>query len=330
MITVIIPTFRRPDLLRTALASVARQSRLDLVTRVVVSENGGCRLSEAICREFPEVPVEYVFQDPLLSTSEHAQQLMTQFVGDSFTAVLHDDDWWRDEHLAWAVRGFESYPDAVMYAAAYYHVQDERSLITHAGSPCCWFGMEYAPLSDFWLLNREAVFQAALLHTPVVFSSTVVRSEPLRRAGGIFELGNPYDVDRMLLARLAASGPLIFRPYPETFRRHHAGQDVRRFTADQATLQMSITTRWILSEWGPDPQVLTEGLNRRLTACPPSAHSRLAEDLFAPWCLPTLGETLSGIRVGKNWGNPYSTAGRLAARLSRVVPWRVRSFFGGG
>lgn len=329
MINIVIPTFRRPDMLRTALASVARQSRLDLVSRVVVSENGGCRMSEAVCREFPQVPIEYVFREPQLTALQHLQQLMAQFVGGSFTAFLHDDDWWGDEHLAWAIRGFESHPDAVIYAAAYYHVQDERSLIAHSGSPYCWFGTGYAGMADFWLLRRGDIFQAALLHTPAVFSSMVVRSPNLLQAACVFDMGNSYDVDRMLLVRLAASGPLIFRPYPETFRRQHAGQDVRRFTADQGTLQMCTTTRWMLKEWGSDLSSLTECLNERLAACPQSARPRLAEDLFAPWCLPTLRETLSGIKTDQRWCNPHSKRRKFCTALSRGLPRWGRRLLGG-
>jgi glycosyltransferase involved in cell wall biosynthesis len=45
-LVVLLPTANRPDLLRTALASVARQACLDRVVQVVVSENGRNRDSE--------------------------------------------------------------------------------------------------------------------------------------------------------------------------------------------------------------------------------------------------------------------------------------------
>jgi hypothetical protein len=64
MINVIIPTASRPQMLRTALQSVAAQTAVDEIDRVFVSENGGNRESEKICAEFPALPITYIFRTP--------------------------------------------------------------------------------------------------------------------------------------------------------------------------------------------------------------------------------------------------------------------------
>jgi GT2 family glycosyltransferase len=51
MVTVIIPTCSRPHFLREALESVRQQTALDRIGQVIVSENGGCRDSQAVCEE---------------------------------------------------------------------------------------------------------------------------------------------------------------------------------------------------------------------------------------------------------------------------------------
>ena len=70
-VTVVITTIGRPDFLRTALQSVRNQVNRDVIGEVVVSENKGDRRTEQVVREFPDLPIRYLFREPSLPIVEH-------------------------------------------------------------------------------------------------------------------------------------------------------------------------------------------------------------------------------------------------------------------
>jgi hypothetical protein len=62
-LSVLSPTANQPLLLRRALKSVARQSGVDQIQEVLVSENLKNWESENICRQFTNLPIRYLCID---------------------------------------------------------------------------------------------------------------------------------------------------------------------------------------------------------------------------------------------------------------------------
>src|ERR1700722_4991574 len=100
-----------------ALQAIAGQTALAKTRRILVSENGAAGASEAVCREFPQLPITYVFREPALPALGHAQLLMKECLQDEFAAILHDDDWWLPNHPGDALAAFAAHPDAAAYGA---------------------------------------------------------------------------------------------------------------------------------------------------------------------------------------------------------------------
>src|SRR5688500_8616761 len=107
MISVLLPTTNRPHFLRTALSSIQRQTALDKITEVIVSENAGGKASEEICKEFKALPIRYIFRDPPVSGKRHFQ-LLFEGAANEHVAMLHDDDWWDPHHIENGLKHFST------------------------------------------------------------------------------------------------------------------------------------------------------------------------------------------------------------------------------
>lgn len=294
MLTVLIPTAARPAMLRTALASVASQSAVDQISQVIVSENGGSRESEAVCTEFPALPITYLFRSPAMSPLDHGRLLMSDGPQDELTAVLHDDDWWGPAHLANALAALETDRDASVYGSGHFVVSGESSMLNCSGNLFPWFGANYPVFAPVWRLSRLNVLLAELLGTIAHYSTMVIRTEALRKSTYVYELGNPFDNDRMLLFALSKSGPVLFNPTPGAFVRNHGVQDCFLFSDDARQKHMCGTTRWMIESSGKSFDLIANTFAQRMAKCPEAAVATLQALALREWCVPELKRHLTG------------------------------------
>jgi glycosyltransferase involved in cell wall biosynthesis len=116
-ITVIIPTYKRPQLLRRALSSVASQSYLHLVIRVY--DNASRDETEAVVREFMarDSRVEYVCQAENVGMMRNYQRALSEVQTPLF-AILSDDDELLPGFYEEAIKGFERHPEIGFFAGS--------------------------------------------------------------------------------------------------------------------------------------------------------------------------------------------------------------------
>ena len=288
MLTVLIPTANRGPMLRTALQSVASQTARTKIDRIIVSENGGDRMSEKLCAEFSSLPITYIFRSPAMTPLVHGQLLFRDHAEGDFTAVLHDDDWWTPTHLQLALEALEANPDAAAYGAGHFVVSGESSMLNCSGNLFPWFGANYPAFAPWWTLTRINVLMAELLGTISHYSTLVARSTALRETPFVFETGNTFDNDRMLMFALSASGPLLFNPTPQAFVRNHGVQDCVTYDGHAKVAHMCETTRWLVEQSGRSWDAILASFNRRTQLCPGDAKATL--DLLAQkeWCVPEM------------------------------------------
>ncbi len=292
MISVLLPTASRPAMLRTALESIAAQSAVSKITRVHVSENDGTRESEQVCAQFPMLPIRYHFREPSGTALEHARLIVHDCLDSELVAFLHDDDWWTPTHLANALAALESQPDASVYGAGHFVVSGESSMLNCSGNLFPWFGASYPPYAPAWELSRLNVLMAELLGTVAHYSTMVVRTEALKKSAYVYDLGNPFDNDRMLLFALSTHGPVLFDPLPGAFVRNHAVQDCYSFDDSARISHMCGTTRWMVKTSGKPWDAVAAAFNKRLALCPPEALSTLKLLAGREWCLPEINRNL--------------------------------------
>ena len=293
MLTVLVPTAARPGMLRTALRSVADQDAVGKIERIVVSENGGSRDSEKVCAEFGALPIDYLFRSPAVTPLEHGRLLFRAPAPTPYTAVLHDDDWWAPHHLRDALAALEANPDATAYGSGHFVVSGESSMLNCSGNLFPWFGSGYAAHAPWWRLSRLNVLLGELLGTLSHYSTLVARTGALRQAAAVFDRGNTFDNDRMILFALSTAGPLLFNPLPGAFVRQHGVQDCFQFGPAARSGHMRATTRWMVETSGKAWDLVFELFAQRLARCPAAAAPTLQALARQPWCLPEMKRHLA-------------------------------------
>ena len=109
------------------------------------------------------------------------------------------------------------------------------------------------------------------------------RTEALCRAGYVYNLGNPFDTDRMLGIALALQGPVAYAPLSTAYIRRHPAQDGGRFSFSALVGHMSDTTRWIIAQAREKNIELRAEISRRELACPPELVPQLARLWQQKW-----------------------------------------------
>jgi hypothetical protein len=308
-------------MLRQALRSVSEQRARAHIGTVFVSENGGNRQSEAICAEFPELPVKYAFRDPQISPVDHTTIMMNEALVHEHTAILHDDDWWMPDHLANAVEGFREHPEVVAFCSSWFAVYGESSNLQCDPDSLFWIAAEFPELRRSWEITPFQVRFASLLTTPIEFSSMVIRTDALRLSKVVFTLGNNFDIDRMLIVELVNHGPVAYRPYPDVCKRFHPGRDASNFSFATQIQRMGETTRWIAGQAKSDVPGWVAHFRRLKEICPEHLQPQLLNQFEMPWCLPTLRALFPGESFPAVPGSevaPLDRKARIRSRFSRL------------
>ncbi len=116
-VAVVVPTYRRPDFLRRAVASVLEQTSRDLV--VVVVDDGGGQVGG-----LPEDPrLHVVTLGRNTAVLGVVNNVGIRLTSSRYVALLNDDNSWRPDHLERAVAALDEGADLV-YTAMRRHLED--------------------------------------------------------------------------------------------------------------------------------------------------------------------------------------------------------------
>jgi glycosyltransferase involved in cell wall biosynthesis len=320
MVQVLIATRRRPDYLRVALESVRAQSAVGRIGTVVVSENGGSRESEAICREFPDLPILYLFQEPELDGLAHAR-VLSLIDRHPYTAILHDDDWWTPCHLEVACRLLDAHTSCNAYFSSYLELTDCFPPQLHRNAWRVWAaaGKDFRP--SVLVLDFVQVLVANLLSTSFHYSTLVARTDSFRSTIGVVcDSGNAYDNDRMSPVLLADPSGLIYSTIPTAVIRRHSAQDSvsdAHLRRDEIVVE---TTRWMQRRWPSQCQEAARYFN---AAVQDIGEEKLrlvtgaGADLLRSFLAQEIGFTM--------WMEPETRVSRLKKRLPVGVKAALRT-----
>jgi hypothetical protein len=226
MIRVVITTCERPFFLRQALLSISTQTVFDKISMVVVSENGGSRLSEQICKEFPKLPIHYIFQEPCLPRLEHFRIFLGRNCEAKYTAILHDDDFWLEDHLEKSIETLDSKSGCVAVFSNFFEVSNPAGFFElPAHLRLLWLvaGCDFS--KSILKLSREEVLLGSMLWPCFHYSTAVGRTEVFSDAfQKVIESENEYDNDRLFPTFVSAHGPVAFLTRPNVLIRKHPNQ----------------------------------------------------------------------------------------------------------
>jgi Glycosyl transferase family 2 len=215
-LSVIVPTFRRPKLLRRAIASALGQTYRDLL--VIVFDNASGDATEAVVAGFAarDGRVRYVCRERNIGGPENFARALDE-VETPYFAFLSDDDALFPRCYENCIRGFAAEPDALMSAASTLEMDANGSV-------------RFAPLG---LWPRDGVYrppESILLmldNRHPTWTAVVFKREALSLVGGLdLAVGPPSDLDFEL--RIAARFPIVIDRTPSAIFSAHADSNTAR------------------------------------------------------------------------------------------------------
>ncbi len=203
VVTTIIPTFRRPKLLKRAIRSALNQTRSDLIVSVFDNASGD---------ETPHVVADFMKRDSRVRYFRHPQNIgafrnfeygMRQVLTPYFS-FLSDDDLILPNLYEAAIQALDGEPSAMFFAAATIHVELDGDFKGDALRG--WHsGLHYPPEGLYALFRRHIPW------TGVVFRRDVVSQFPLLEDAGTTS-------DRDFMIRIAARHPFVVSKAPAAVR----------------------------------------------------------------------------------------------------------------
>lgn len=106
LVSVIVPTRNRPQLLRKALESIRAIEGADIRFEILVGDNGGLPETQAIVREFDAIHLT-----TSVSGAGAARNLGLAAATGDYIAFLDDDDCWLEGHIRQQIALLEASPD---------------------------------------------------------------------------------------------------------------------------------------------------------------------------------------------------------------------------
>lgn len=234
-VTVLIPTASRPETLELTLRSVGTQTALAEIERVIVSENLGDRRSEAVCDLFPELPIDYVVQDPQLTVPSHVAWLLKQ-PNTEFGAFVCDDDLWSPGHVATGLDSLRRDPGAAAFFSAFVGAESELAQSGFSwGAGLLWLAANRPPRVAEYRYELPQVTALSWVFTPFQFSTLIARSSAMRAAApAVADSSHSFYADRVLCMALAHEGSILFSPMVDAIYRSYEGN--WQHTQDRAHL----------------------------------------------------------------------------------------------
>jgi Glycosyl transferase family 2 len=225
-VSVIIPTYRRPQLLQRAIRSVVRQTFQDFRACVYDNASGDETARVVADASAHDARVEYNVQPENVGAFDNFVYGM-QRVDTEFFSFLSDDDVLFPDFLTSAVRELDHYPDAMMFAGSTLELDDSGKV-------------QYAPVARWPREGRyeppEAVWHMLGNRHPT-WTSILFRRAVIDRIGLLDkDAGAPCDLDYEL--QIAAHFPIVISFEPcAAYVRHDQARSQREDTTVVAGYQ---------------------------------------------------------------------------------------------
>lgn len=223
-VTIIVPTYRRPVMLKRVLTSIKKQTYENFIVYILDNASGD---------ETEQVASNLTLNDSRFFYHCHKTNIGSinncsyglKLVNTSYFCYLADDDCWLPNFLEEAIRNIEKYPEAGFFGSTCVCV-DDRGVPYLFSGPDGLNGYFLPPKGTCLLWEKGWPQQSAVLY----------RSEVLRIIGNISPILG-FDLD--YLTRIASRFPVIFSSHPLAF-----------FTINQSSLSSSRSVKLIKEEWG--------------------------------------------------------------------------------
>lgn len=221
--SIIVTTYNRPVLLKSALASLGEQSFKDFEV-ILVNDHGDP--VESLLADY-DFPITYIYQGKNQGLSA-ARNIGLKLATGRYIAYLDDDDIYLPSHIAVMAEAIERFPQSVIYTAAEYvseKIEDGRRIELSRSMP----------------LKHDAYDRNRLFVQNYIPVNTWAHPRSMLAAVGEFDTGLTAFEDWDMLLRLAARYPFVhvpevtaqvhLRDAPNTGSDHMLGREQKNFGA---------------------------------------------------------------------------------------------------
>jgi glycosyltransferase involved in cell wall biosynthesis len=214
LITLVIPTYRRPQLLRRAIYSALRQTFRDLIVCVYDDASGDDTAAVVAEIAAQDPRVRYYCQPRNVGAAPNVNYGLRQ-VATPFFSMLSDDDVLLPELYEKAIAGFQRYPAAGCFCAKMVVYEPVHERLRHNQSTS-W-------RSGYYDASTDNVLHELADHLPI--ASVVFKTQVIDTVG-VF---NKYASDLLYMAEVINSYPFIVDDFDGAIYTVHAsGITVRR------------------------------------------------------------------------------------------------------
>jgi glycosyltransferase involved in cell wall biosynthesis len=209
LVSIVIATYNRPELLQDALESIARQTFSDYEI-IVVDDGSTVPGAEQVCMKYKKC--RYVRQ--LNSGESAARNYGARLARGQLLAFLDDDDKWKPDKLERQVAFLAEHPDIGV-------VHSPAEIIRTDGTAT---GELVGANNPEWRSGR--VFHHAVRTCVVKSPTSLIRKEIFDRSGG-FDANIQFGEDWEFWARIANSAEFGHIPEPLAYFRVHDGSTTK-------------------------------------------------------------------------------------------------------
>lgn len=237
LVSVVIPTFDRPEYLRLALATVLKQTYAHL--EIIVHDNASPQDIGKVVAEFNDPRIRYYRNDINIGQTRNILAALKRASG-KYLALLGDDDLWSGDFIANLVAPMEAHPTVVVCFCDHEVIDAAGRVDT--GVTADWtrrFGRRLLPAG----IVREFE-EVALVHRAIcIMSGALIRREPVRWS--VIPETLPSNVDVFVSYLLIMTGMQgYYEPRRLMQYRRHPGQQM---TLDHK--KRNENRRWNIHFW---------------------------------------------------------------------------------
>jgi glycosyltransferase involved in cell wall biosynthesis len=218
LVTVAIPTYKRPQKFRRALESVLSQS--ESPDHIIVGDDGNDSEVKEICLAYRDRRIVYEAHRSKQRMTENWDFVM-RWASEGLVALLEDDNIWQPDHLANAKRLFSRFPDAGIYHAGHQEAWDDCGELEIYKT---FFPAWHARLASAGggLVAADEVVLDAMLGGSINSSTVVVRRKVLDNVPP-FDPRYLMGMDTLMWSRIAMASPCIYGPSLDAIYTYHGG-----------------------------------------------------------------------------------------------------------
>ncbi|MEH1882431.1 glycosyltransferase family 2 protein [Nostoc sp.] len=231
LVSIIIPTYNRPDYLKQAIASAIKQTYQNI--EIIVSDNCSPENPQALVASLGDSRIRFWRHEQnvgMLANQQHAFKMAQG----KYVASLHDDDMWNEDFLAKLVPSLEANPELILAFCDQYII-DADSIINNIGTEENTRGYKRDKLVKG---IHQPFYKIGLVDKSIpTAASCVIRNNVVDWDSIPPEVGGMWDLYLTYLCCISGYGAYY---YPERLTRYRAHEQTDTMLSGSRDVQAKI------------------------------------------------------------------------------------------